>query len=155
MTPSDGWSFDGFNWWFFSVNQISGFSHVDFTFSKHLPTSKETIRFMNPTENKQHMLQRHLKFIRVTVVCTEWNIYFLCHLSLSLRDEESRSYTIKHICVGSHSRGCTITICCCYGNQFSLEVSDEPFTHWGGVAVSALSRRGRSPLAVLQHFFFN
>lgn len=153
MTPSDGWSFDGFNWWFFSVNQISGFSYLDFTFSKHLPTSKESIRFMNPTENKQHMLQRHLKFIRVTVVCTEWNIYFLCRLSLSLFG--MRKAGLTQLNIGSHSRGCTITICCCYGNQFSLEVSDEPFTHRGGVTVSALSRRGRSPLAVLQHFFFN
>lgn len=151
MTPSDGWSFDGFNWWFFSVNQISGFSYLDFTFSKHLPTSKESIRFMNPTENKQHMLQRHLKFIRVTVVCTEWNIYFLCRLSLSLRDEESRSYTIKH----------RVTLKRLHYNDLLLLRQPILFgslwwtIHRGGVTVSALSRRGRSPLAVLQHFFFN
>lgn len=152
MTPSDGWSFDGFNWWFFSVNQISGFSYLDFTFSKHLPTSKESIRFMNPTENKQHMLQRHLKFIRVRLFAQN-EIYTFYAASLSLFG--MRKAGLTQLNIGSHSRGCTITICCCYGNQFSLEVSDEPFTHRGGVTVSALSRRGRSPLAVLQHFFFN
>lgn len=49
--------------------------------------------------------------------------------SFSVQEEESKHYTIKHVCIGSYSRGCTFTICSCYGNPFSLQVSCEPLPH--------------------------
>lgn len=64
------------------------------------------------------------------------------------QEDESRRHTIKHICIGSYSRGCTFTICCCYGNPFSLQVSGEPLAQRRKDAVPLVSKRGRSPLSV-------
>lgn len=60
--------------------------------------------------------------------------------SFSFQEDKSEHYTIKHISIGSYSRGCTVTICSCYGNPFSLPVSGEPLPHRSRVPCRAQKR---------------
>lgn len=67
--------------------------------------------------------------------------------SLFFQKDGRRLYTIKHICIGSYSRGCTFTICSCYGNPFSLQVSGDPLIRRGRETVPIMPKRGRSLLS--------